>query len=139
MATPTSQSDYLQLYRSAFDSCREELKDFLTKNRVYKLLLTYGALDEKEKREIDKLYERRLQVRETLECVRAKDTLRCYIGFSRVVKECSEPTCRQVFPFVHCLRDGHPPLTKRVQTTGTYHIYTTKTHNSWKGLITKVI
>lgn len=128
MAAPTSKEDFLRLYRHAFEHYGSRLERFLVRNRVIRLLELYKVL---EKEEVSRLGGgRENEAREIVRTVREKDILRCYIGFSRVVKDADSNMCVEVFPFVDHLRDGHPPLPKKnPPKPGTFMRHPTTIHN----------
>ena len=119
-----SKDDLLGLYREALKRQREggELDKLLQTKPWYVPLKKTKALTELECDTIRaKVTRRRAQGLEVMRVITEKDSLDCYIGFSRVVVDMNAYIGGQIFPFVAELGDLHPPLKRRpLGTEGEY-------------------
>jgi len=106
-----NEDELLGLYREALELKEQELVKVLQTRSWYVPLQKTNALTKLECDKIrDKVTGRRAQALEVVKLIREKDSLTCYIAFSRVVCDMNEYHGKQIFPFVDKLGDLHPPL-----------------------------
>ena len=109
-----SEDELVSRYRVVLKDQKEELGKLLQTKLPYTALQKTNAFTKFECDAIRaKFVERKAQAQEVVKSVREKDTLSCYLAFSRVVCDINEFKGKQIFPFVSELGDLHPPLRRR--------------------------
>ena len=109
-----SEDELVSRYRAVLEDQKEELQKLLQTKPSYTALQKTNAFTKFECDAIRaKFSERNAQAQEVVKAVREKDTLSCYLAFSRVVCDINEFKGKQIFPFVNDLGDLHPPLKRR--------------------------
>jgi len=108
-----SEVELVSRYRAALQSQKDELEKLLRPKVPFVALQKTNALTKSECDAIKANFEKKDRAQEVVKVVREKDTLNCYIAFSRVVCDINEFIGKQLFPFVNELGDLHPPLKRR--------------------------
>lgn len=109
-----SEPELVSRYRVVLEDQKEELGKVLQTRLPYTALQKTNAFTKFECDAIRaKFAEKKAQAQEVVKSVREKDTLSCYLAFSRVVCDINEFKGKQMFPFVNELGDLHPPLRRR--------------------------
>lgn len=117
-STPDTMAQYNEdelvgLYRQALELKEQELDNLLQTRSWYVPLQKTNALTKSECDQIRaEVSGRRAQALKVVKVIREKDSLNCYIAFSRVVCDMNEYLGKQIFPFVDGLGDLHPPLNR---------------------------
>lgn len=108
-----SEAELVSQYRVALEDHKDELGKLLQTKISFVALQKTNALTKFECDAIKANFERKDQAQEVVKVIREKDTITCYLAFSRVVCDINEFKGKQLFPFVNELGDLHPPLKRR--------------------------
>lgn len=108
-----SKAELVSRYRVALEDHKDELGKLLRTKISLVALQKTNALTKFECDAIKANFEKKDQAQEVVKVIREKDTLTCYLAFSRVVCDINEFKGKQLFPFVNELGDLHLPLKRQ--------------------------